>query len=196
MIDETKWEIASETADEIVLRRKRDEWADTRFVVTASGYAVPDRYLAIQASNFFNAWPSIELAAKAAAMMRVTNALIWAKLRVEPEFDPDWGDEIQKKYYPDSRSTSYWYLDDHGIPAYSSEGKALEAQQLLIDAGIWGQVMSKPTILERLETRFFMGDDPIPDTMRYIEELEARVAELTAELERVKWCCDNGEDYE
>ena len=42
--------------------------------------------------------------------------------------------------------------------------------------------MNKPTILERLENRFYIGDDPIPDTIRYIEELEARVKELECRM--------------
>jgi hypothetical protein len=38
--------------------------------------------------------------------------------------------------------------------------------------------MNKPTILERLENRFYMGDDPIPDTIRYIEELEEKLSKF------------------
>ena len=43
--------------------------------------------------------------------------------------------------------------------------------------------MSKPTILERLEYYRYMGDDPIPDAIRYIEKLEERVKELEAALD-------------
>jgi hypothetical protein len=54
--------------------------------------------------------------------------------------------------------------------------------------------MSKPTILERLENRFYQGDDPIPDTIRHIEELEERVKELERQIaERMKEYFDERE---
>ena len=46
------------------------------------------------------------------------------------------------------------------------------------------------TILERLENRFYTGDDPIPDAIRYIEDLEERVIYLEDLL------FDNGISYE
>ena len=42
--------------------------------------------------------------------------------------------------------------------------------------------MSKPTILERLENYRYLGDDPIPDAIRHIEELEERVKELERQI--------------
>ena len=138
MIDETKWEIVSETADEIVLRKKRGEWDECSYIVTLSGTIVePDEYLIRETKNMFNAWPSRELAEKAASMMRVTNSLIWAKLQVEPEFDPYWGSAYQYKYAPSSTSSRVFLTGDLGNPVYSTQEKALEARQLLIDAGVW-----------------------------------------------------------
>ena len=137
MIDENKWEIVSETADEIVLRKKRDDWDECKWGVTAYGTVLRLINPYPEHKTFFNLWPSKELAEKAAAMMRVTNALIFAKLRVEPEFDPHWGSAYQYKYAPSSTSSRVFLTGDLGNPVYSTQDKALEARQLLIDAGVW-----------------------------------------------------------
>ena len=136
MIDETKWEIVSETADEIVLRKKRDEWDECKWAVSSFGSPLSGVTKGIGHKEFFNAFPSEEIAEKAASMMRVTNALIWAKLQVEPEFDPDWGDAFQEKWCP-STGECWQNREEDGLQYYSNREKALEARQLLIDAGIW-----------------------------------------------------------
>ena len=141
MIDENKWEIVSETADEIVLRKKRDDWDQCSYIVTLSGTIVePDKYIIREiireTKNMFNSWPSRELAEKAATRMRVKNALVWAKLKVEPEFEPDWSDEFQEKWCP-STGECWLNREDDGLEYYSTQQKAQQARQLLIDAGVW-----------------------------------------------------------
>ena len=136
MIDETKWEIVSETADEIVLKRKRDEWDDCHWVVSIFGEPSITILKPIDHRKLFNTWPSKEIAEKAASMMRSSNALIWAKLRVEPEFEPDWSDGFQEKWCP-STGECWLNREEDGLQYYSTKEKATEARQLLIDAGVW-----------------------------------------------------------
>jgi hypothetical protein len=136
MINETKWEIESETDDKIVLRKKRDDWGDCDWVVASYGEPNITIIKTIHHRKFYNIWPSKELAEKAALMMRSSNALIWAKLRVEPEFEPDWSDGFQEKWCP-STGECWLNREEDGLQYYSTKEKATEARQLLIDAGVW-----------------------------------------------------------
>lgn len=49
--------------------------------------------------DFFNCYETDELAEKAIPLMRRSNAIIMAKLMVDPAFKPDWSDTCQVKYY-------------------------------------------------------------------------------------------------
>lgn len=53
----------------------------------------------VDAHDFFNCYETKELAEKAAPLMRRSNAIIMAKLMVDPAFKPDWSDTCQVKYY-------------------------------------------------------------------------------------------------
>ena len=48
----------------------------------------------------YSAFKTRAVAKKAAKAMRIHNAIISACLQVDPDFDPDWNDRTQCKYYP------------------------------------------------------------------------------------------------
>ena len=47
-----------------------------------------------------NVFPSLAIGKKAAEFMRHSNLVISACLQVDPDFEPDWGNPRQVKYYP------------------------------------------------------------------------------------------------
>ena len=91
-------------------------------------------------TTFGNCYPSEELAEKAAKLMKRSNNIIRACLLVDPEFEPDWSDRNQVKYYV-SRGGEEFEINrrwtSNTAPAYvSSEEKAKEVIKLLEKWGV------------------------------------------------------------
>lgn len=92
--------------------------------------------------DFFNCYEAAGLAKKAIPLMRRSNAIIMAKLLVDPDFKPDWSDEDQKKYsvfY--NHATNDWDTDwswaGSPSPAHvSTIEKAEQMGELLTEWGV------------------------------------------------------------
>lgn len=91
---------------------------------------------------FYNVFPSREMAEKAAEMMRRSNAIIHACLLVDPDFEPDWNNAGQSKwfvYYNHNKGKLYMDFDGRyqKAPAYvSSKEKANQVIELLKKWGV------------------------------------------------------------
>jgi len=85
--------------------------------------------------SFGNAFPTEELAEKAHKLQRRSTRKIYACLRVDPNFEPDFFDESQSKWYPflkygEWRAGKTWEFNHN--PAYvSTKEKCLEAIEVL-----------------------------------------------------------------
>ena len=92
--------------------------------------------------DFFNCYETGELAEKAALLMRRSNAIIMAKLLVDPDFEPDWDDSQQDKwsvYY--SNVNNKWTTSSHCrinnlVAPVSTKEKAEQMCELLTEWGV------------------------------------------------------------
>ena len=92
--------------------------------------------------TFFNFYETEELAEKAVPLMRRANAIIMAKLLVDPDFKPDWDDKYQEKwsvYYSYSLlkwCPSYNYIINDLVATVSTQEKAQQMCELLTEWGV------------------------------------------------------------
>ena len=92
--------------------------------------------------DFFNCYETDELAEKAIPLMRRSNAIIMAKLMVDPAFKPDWSDTDQDKWcvyynYIDNGWKTFCYSYADGEPAHAStQEKAEQMGELLTKWGV------------------------------------------------------------
>ena len=128
------------------IKRFKPAYHDYYYVVrvdshTASLYYGGDAWDAAT-YTFFNFYETEELAEKAVPLMRRSNAIIMAKLLVDPYFEPDWGDKGQVKFYVYFKhSTDEWQecgsIGLNGEPAHvSTREKAQQMCELLTEWGV------------------------------------------------------------
>lgn len=93
--------------------------------------------------DFFNIFETKEQAEKAAGLMRRSNAIIRACLMVDPDFDADWMNEEQEKYFfaYDHLNEEWYYsqrdrLNSRPPACVSTEEKAQEVCKLLAEWGL------------------------------------------------------------
>lgn len=98
---------------------------------TCCDYVWDDDWHDARALASHNCFPTEAQAEKAAKYIRRYNAIIRACLLVDPDFEPDWGDERQVKWFIDSSKRT------HLAPAYvSTKEKAKQVRELLIKWGV------------------------------------------------------------
>ncbi|MDA9090781.1 hypothetical protein N9J84_01605 [Porticoccaceae bacterium] len=86
---------------------------------------------------FHNAFPSMGVAEKAAALMRRSNLVISACLQVDPDFEPDWDNRDQAKWFPRyDHGVEAWFITtcyriEADVACVSSKEKGKEALAIL-----------------------------------------------------------------
>lgn len=143
------FEIKEQSDDRIVLERVKDyDWVpgynEKYFLLGVAGMHLEDTWLGLNCDKgrlaFGNVHPSKKHAEKAAKLQRRSNQIIRACLLVDPDFEPDWEDEGQYKYFA-SKYHGVWvydeaYLRDCSSAYVSSKEKCDEVIKLLKKWGV------------------------------------------------------------
>lgn len=93
-------------------------------------------------ANYFKLYPTLSLSSKAGKLQRRSSAIILACLLVDPDYEPDWLDDTERKYNPkyhqdgDEWVGDYWYTNNGSPAVVSSYAKVEQVCDLLTKWGV------------------------------------------------------------